>query len=66
MKQQGLGEGFFQLINTVSEDLVMGAGSGLIAVLLFGVGTVFGNIRAFLSRQIFLGAWMPSCVAEKE
>ena len=56
MKQQGLGEAFFQLINTVSEDLVMGAGSGLIAVLMFGVCTVFGNIFVlFLSRRDFFG-----------
>ena len=52
MKQQGLGEAFFQLINTVSEDLVMGAGSGLFAVLLFGVCTIFGNI--FVLFLLFL------------
>lgn len=56
MKQQDLVDAFFQLINTVSEDLVMGAGSGLIAVLLFCVCTVFGNVMAqFLSRRDFFG-----------
>ena len=56
MKQQDLIDAFFQLINTVSEDLVMGAGSGLIGVLIFGVCTVFGNVMVqFLSRRDFFG-----------
>jgi len=56
MKQQDLVDAFFQLINTVSEDLVMGGGSGLIAVLIFGVCAVLGNVIAlFLSRRDFFG-----------
>ena len=56
MKQHDVVDGFFQLINTVSEDLVMGGGSGLIAVLLFGLCTVLANVVAlFLSRRDFFG-----------
>ena len=56
MKQQDLEDAFFQLINTVCEDLVMGGGSGLIAVLLFGSCAVVGNIVAlFLSRRDSFG-----------
>ena len=44
MKQQDFVDAFFQLINTVSEDLVMGGGGGLIAVLLFCGAMVLGNI----------------------
>lgn len=56
MKQTDLVDAFFQLINTVSEDLVMGGGSGLIAVLLFGLCAVFGNtVALFLSRRDFFG-----------
>ena len=56
MKQQDFVDAFFQLINTVSEDLVMGGGSGLIAVLFFCVCMVLGNIfTQFLSRRDFFG-----------
>ena len=56
MKQQDLFHAFFQLINTVSEDLVMGGGTGLIASVLFGVCAIFGNVFAqFLSRRDFFG-----------
>jgi hypothetical protein len=54
IKEQSFAEAFFQLIDTISEDLVMGGGAGIIAACLLGLLLLMGHLIVdFLSSRDF-------------
>jgi|GEM_PF-3700326 len=56
LKQQGIAEAFFQIIDTISEDIVMGGGAGLIAATIFAVLICLGRffVTFFTRRDFFV------------
>lgn len=66
MKQYGFADSFFQLIDTISEDLVMGSGSGIIAALMLGCCAILtmGFVRFLSERDFFVRVDENLCLAD--